>query len=98
MPYGVSTGDLDGVASAFTNASSDVERLRMTLASGAGAPESSSVIGSGAAAGEYARAFGQWLHNLDQLSSSLETMAHKVSAAAAAYAQTESANTVQHSP
>lgn len=94
MTYSVNTADLDAVDAVFSSASTDVAQLRAALASGAGGPEASSVIGSAQAAGEYSRAFQEWTSNLDQLASSLDTMSRKVSAAAAAYAQTETANTV----
>ena len=95
MTFSVNTADLEGISAAFSSAGSDVTHLRAVLVSGAGAPESASVIGSGTAASEYARVLQEWTHNLDQLASSLETMSRKVSAAASVYGQTETNNTVQ---
>jgi uncharacterized protein YukE len=98
MEFSVNTADLDDISGAFNSASSDVTHLRAVLASGAVGPESVSVIGSSTAASQYTRVLQEWTHNLDQLASSLETMAHKVSAAASVYAQTEANNTVQSAP
>ena len=68
------------------------------LASGAAAPEATPVSGSQAAASAYARVLQEWTRNLDQLASSLDTMARKTSAAASVYTQTEANNTVQSTP
>lgn len=98
MTFSVNPSDLDNISTAFGSASSEVAHLRGVLASGAAAPESASVSGSHAAASAYARVLQEWTRNLDQLTSSLDTMAHKTSAAASVYAQTEANNTVQSTP
>lgn len=94
MTFSVNTGDLDAIAAAFGTARSDVANLRGVLTGGASEPQSASVIGSASAAGQYQAVYQEWLKNLDQLASSLGTMASKISAAARHYAQTESGNTV----
>jgi len=85
---------LEAIAAVFGAASSDADTLRGMLAAGADAPDSTAVIGGATAAGEYQHAFQQWLRNLSQIASSLDTMARKVAVAATYYAQTEAGNTV----
>jgi WXG100 family type VII secretion target len=98
MDFQVNTSDLEEIAGVFSGAGSDVVHLRAVLASQAAGPEAADVIGSGGAASKYADVFGQWTHALDQLASSLDTMSRKMRAVAAAYAQTEAANTAPTGP
>jgi uncharacterized protein YukE len=98
MDFQVNTSDLEGIVGVFSSAGSDVSHLRAVLASQAASPESASVIGGAGAASQYADVLGQWTHALDQLASSLDTMSRKMQAVAAAYAQTEAANTEPAGP
>lgn len=93
MTFQVDTSDLESIVGVFSSASSDVGHLRAVLASQAAGPESADVIGSSGAASKYAGVLGQWMQALDQLSSSLDTMSHKIQAVSVAYAQTETDNT-----
>lgn len=98
MTVSVNTADLHSISAVFTTASGQVSQLRGVLSSGATAPESAKVAGSTDAASRYTDALQQWLHGLDQLVSSLNTMSRKLAAAGDYYAQAESGNTVTSEP
>jgi WXG100 family type VII secretion target len=94
MKITVETDDLLGISAAFDKASSEISQLHVMLSGKAAGPESQDVIGSAAAASQYARTLQGWTHNLDQLKASLETMARKLKAVADYYETTEQGNTV----
>jgi hypothetical protein len=83
------TSGLQGMSAEFSAAGADVARLAATLATGADAPGSSTVIGSAAAAERYAQVLTEWRHSLTQLSASLQTMSAKLDVAAGYYGRTE---------
>jgi WXG100 family type VII secretion target len=91
--YSVDTSDLEAMATTFASASAQVAALGAMLAAGASAPDSASVIGS--AAPKYSRILDDWNRNMEQIGSSLETLSKLMAAAASAYAQTETDNTVE---
>jgi uncharacterized protein YukE len=74
--FAVDTGDLGALAQAFAAAGSDACEIAASFRSGAGRLTSGDALGRPDVVAQYAQAFDQWTHNLDEIASSMEKLAH----------------------
>ena len=72
--FSVDTGDLGALAQAFAAAGSDVRGIAASFESDAGRLTSGDALGRPDVVAQYAQAFDQWTHNLDEIASSMEKL------------------------
>jgi methyl-accepting chemotaxis protein len=74
--FSVDTGDLGALGQAFAAAASDARGIAASFRSGAGRLTSGDSLGRPDVVAQYAQAFDQWTHNLDEIASSMEKLSH----------------------
>jgi uncharacterized protein YukE len=74
--FSVDTGDLGALAQAFAAAATEARGIVASFRSGAGRLASGDALGRPDVVAQYAQAFDQWTHGLDEIASSMERFAH----------------------
>jgi uncharacterized protein YukE len=93
--FSVDTGDLGALAQAFAAAGSDARGIAASFRSGAGRLAGGDVLGRPDVVAQYAQAFDQWTHNLDEIASSMEKLAQALGLARDLYEVAECDATVR---
>jgi uncharacterized protein YukE len=93
--FSVDTGDLGALAHAFAAAGSDARGIAASFRSGAGRLTSGDALGGPDVVAQYAQAFDQWTHNLDEIALSMEQLAHALGLARNLYEFAERDATVR---
>ena len=93
--FAVDTGDLGALAQAFGAAGSDARGIAASFRSGAGGLTSGDALGRPDVVVQYAQAFDQWTHNLDEIASSMEKLAQALGLARDLYEVAELDATVR---
>jgi hypothetical protein len=93
--FSVDTGDLGALAQAFAAAGSDARGIAASFRSGAGRLAGGDALGRPDVVAQYAQAFDQWTHNLDEIASSMEKLAQALGLARDLYEVAERDATVR---
>ena len=93
--FAVDTEDLGALAQAFAAAGSDARGIAACFRSGAGRLAGGDALGRPDVVAQYAQAFDQWTHNLDEIASSMEKLAHALGLARDLYEIAEREATVR---
>jgi uncharacterized protein YukE len=96
MPdFSVDTGDLGALARVFQAAGTDARAIAASFRAGAGRLTSGDALGRPDVVAVYAQAIDQWTHNLDDIASSMEKLAHALGLARDLYEAAEREATVR---
>ena len=93
--FSVDTGDLVALAHAFAAAGSDARGIAASFRSGAARLTGGDALGSPEVVAQYAQAYDQWTHNLDEIASSMEKLARALGLARDLYELAERDATVR---
>ena len=93
--FSVDTGDLGALAQAFAAAGSEARGIAASFQAGAGRLTSGDALGGPDVVAQYGQAFDQWTHNLDEIASSMEKLAHALGLARDLYEIAERDATVR---
>ena len=87
--FTVDTGDLGTLAQAFAAAGSDARGIAASFRSGAERLTSGDALGRPDVVAQYAQAFDQWTHNLDEIAASMDRLARALGLARSLYETAE---------
>src|SRR4051794_23419276 len=93
--FAVDTGDLGALAQVFAAAGADARGIASSFRSEAGRLTGGDALGSPDVVAQYAQAFDQWTHNLDEIASSMEKLAQALGLARDLYEVAELDATVR---
>jgi uncharacterized protein YukE len=92
--FSVDTADLGALAQAFAAAGSEARGITASFRSGAGRLTGGDALGRPEVVAQYAQAFDQWTHGLDEIAASMERFAHALGLARDLYEAAERKATV----